>query len=210
MITIKMICQDLWPNIVSYVPIDSLRRLSKVSPIFDTIIVQSRPKIFYYGDADNDTNDNHEILNEAHTIILTDYGKKHLLWKKLMLLYVIDNKSTIMNLNMTWEKDISFDQEYVGSRNMLYDIKKDILIATYGQTKIIVNPLCIPKKVQIINIMPITSIDQVCYIDIDSRTYKKDEYITWDSGDCIVSIDKFYGRFKVLYHDGRWLPIDEQ
>lgn len=46
-ITIYMIVQDLWPTIVSYIPLESRIDLSKVCPIFDKMIAKTGIKVFY-------------------------------------------------------------------------------------------------------------------------------------------------------------------
>lgn len=42
-----MIAQDLWPTIVSYIPVDELHDLSRVHPIFVKLIADTGIKVFY-------------------------------------------------------------------------------------------------------------------------------------------------------------------
>lgn len=203
-----MICQDLWPIIISYVSLEDLRCFSRASPLFDEIICEIRPNVFY---------DPHKcsILDMSHVVIQTDYGKKYLLMDHEKY-YIINGKNIVKKLDIAW-KPIGIK----ASKPIFYDVKKDILVSiNLGITRIMVSPPHVHKHRQFVDIQPINNVEQIHYINIECRTYKKDEFMRESYNNYNHVRDStdpngkptiiFYGRFKVLYQNGRWLTADEQ
>lgn len=204
----QYICHDLIPLIVSYSSYDSLYDLSKASPIFDAVICNDNRKVFY-------DDGQHFVLGEKHTIIQTDYGKKYLLIDHNGK-YNVNGKHAIYKLDISWT-----NVRHRSGRTVLYDSKKDIIASVnFGVTQIMSEPLYVPIDKRFVDIRPITDIEQVNYIDLKNRTFKKNEFAKESYNDYISIFDKanslmsptivLYGRFKVLFHNDCWVPADKQ
>lgn len=182
-----MIAQDLYQDIIKYIPIVDLRDLSRAHPIFDEVIYKMGFKIFY-----DDHNDPYwNILCDGHTIIVDELGKKH-------LLFSLDERFVHVNSgNIICKEDIRY---YVGPADTVgcaqfYD-PKNCHCAYLTPTKTILRPYFVA---------PVDDYHSI-NLNIVIRPLSKFTHICIGSQMILLydCCNLFIGNFTTVFADGRW------